>query len=115
MAIQHRDRTSRRFLLALAAVLAISAPPARSSPLPDCSQTTLALAITGTNLFGGSIELPASCDLLFVNGPGGDGLPPITGTLTIVGNGARLHRDPSNPTQFRLLHVAQTGHLTLRD
>jgi hypothetical protein len=46
----------------------------------------------------------------------GNGLPVITSTLTITGQGAEttiIERDPSAPP-FRILHVAAAGSLTLR-
>ena len=45
---------------------------------------------------------------------GANGLPSITGTLTILGNGASIIRNTTaSPPDFRLLHVASTGNLTL--
>jgi hypothetical protein len=43
---------------------------------------------------------------------GANGLPSITGDITIVGNGATIQRDPAAPA-FRLFHIAATGSLTL--
>ncbi len=45
---------------------------------------------------------------------GANGLPSITGTLTILGNGASIIRNTTvSPPDFRLFQVAATGRLTL--
>jgi predicted outer membrane repeat protein len=43
---------------------------------------------------------------------GANGLPSITGDITLVGNGATIQRDPAAPA-FRLFHIAANGSLTL--
>lgn len=45
---------------------------------------------------------------------GNNGLPSITSSITIQGNGATIER-VSGPTYFRLLHIADTGNLTLNN
>ena len=46
-------------------------------------------------------------------GVGNNGLPPITSTITISGNGATIERKLSAP-DFRILYVDTTGNLTLQ-
>ena len=43
---------------------------------------------------------------------GATGLPSITKTITIIGNGATIRRDGS--TEFRLFHIGLGGELTLQ-
>ena len=42
------------------------------------------------------------------------GLPRVTSAITIAGNGSTITRDPGAP-QFRILEVAENGHLTLQE
>ena len=45
---------------------------------------------------------------------GSNGLPSVTSVITINGNGATVQRsDSTNTPEFRLVHVAAAGHLTL--
>jgi parallel beta-helix repeat protein len=48
-----------------------------------------------------------------VSGVGPNGLPSVTSTITLEGNGETIER--TGMTQFRLFHVASGGNLTLND
>lgn len=65
------------------------------------------------------IALPNDAVLLFTaahNSTGGDNaLPVITGTITILGNGAALVRDINVAPAFRFFRVEAEGNLTLYD
>ncbi|MBP8533144.1 hypothetical protein [Streptomyces sp. MK37H] len=43
-----------------------------------------------------------------------DGLPEITGDVTISGNGSTIRRDPDATESFRIFHVVSGGTLTLK-
>jgi CSLREA domain-containing protein len=61
-------------------------------------------------LIGGQVDLTAVDNT--VEGP--NGLPAITSTITIEGNGYPIVRDPSAPL-FRIFAVAPSGDLTLKN
>lgn len=66
-----------------------------------------------------TISLPDDAIIIFTaphNITGGsNALPVITGTVTILGNGATLVRDTNVAPSFRFLNVAASGNVTLRD
>jgi chitodextrinase len=104
-----------------------TSPP--SSPLsvttptaPPCSAAGLSSAISAANATsgGGTVTLTAGCTYTLTSaGPapdGATGLPAITGTVTVEGNGATITRSTApGTTHFRLFDVAQGGSLTLRN
>ncbi|MFE3884823.1 hypothetical protein ACFXPQ_18255 [Streptomyces lydicus] len=75
-----------------------------------CSETSLVNAITAANAAGGgTLELVPFCTYRLTSahgtGPTGPvGLPPITTSITLLGVGATIVRDPSAPA-FRVLQV----------
>jgi hypothetical protein len=81
--------------------------------------TGLIAAINAANTNGqeNTINITGTYDLTTVNDPtdGGNGLPSITGSMTIDGGtGATIRRsDASETPLFRVLHVAETGNLTI--
>jgi hypothetical protein len=81
--------------------------------------TGLAAAIGAANANPGptTIDLPPCPYVLAAPDPasdsvGPDGLPPVTGDITIHGYGATVERSDSAP-QFRIIHVLHGGSLTL--
>lgn len=79
----------------------------------DCAAT-----IDGNATF--SIHLPDTATFSVTDGPydadGPNGLPDVTGNYVIEGHGANITRSTDIGTpQFRLLHIAASGELTLRD
>ena len=65
-------------------------------------------------LASGCIYTLTSIGDTIINTFGQTGLPAITSTITISGNGATILRDPTMPN-FRLLYVGSTGNLTLQN
>ena len=120
------------FVVALLAGIALGVIPflitARADAIEvGCDVTELINAINTANGSegGDTINLAAGCiyTLTAVDNDtdGPNGLPSITSTITINGNGATIQRDPSftcpdvsNP-EFRIFHVAASGNLTLND
>jgi CSLREA domain-containing protein len=92
-----------------------------SSTIPAGDVAALIAAINTANGSGFSTTinlLGGVYTLTNVVGPIGDagpnGLPTITGDITINGNGAVIERDPGAPG-FRIFHVASGGFLTLNN
>ena len=82
-----------------------------------CNVPALTSAITAADMSGGTLSLAAGCtyDLMteFAKSSG-TGLPIITNTITIIGNGATITRDAAAP-DFRIIQIQQPGDLTLQD
>jgi hypothetical protein len=75
----------------------------------------LRTAITNANAATGTISLAANCTYNLTTADPTtttDGLPLVTGTMTIEGNGATITRDNAAPN-FRIFGVSSTGDLTL--
>ncbi|MBL1118325.1 hypothetical protein JK364_39055 [Streptomyces sp. 110] len=72
-------------------------------------------AINQANANGGRITLAPRCTytLTAPDNPD-DGLPEITGDVTISGNGSTIRRDPEAAENFRIFHVVSGGTLTLK-
>ncbi|GAA1286926.1 right-handed parallel beta-helix repeat-containing protein [Streptomyces javensis] len=72
-------------------------------------------AINQANANGGRITLAPRCTytLTTPDNPD-DGLPEITGDVTISGNGSTIRRDPNATESFRIFHVVSGGTLTLK-
>ncbi|MEU8053134.1 hypothetical protein AB0B99_24915, partial [Micromonospora haikouensis] len=82
-----------------------------------CDPDRLIAAIIRANADdGGTLKLARGCTytLTVNNGPGGNGLPPITQNITIKGEDSTLVR-AANATPFRFFQVASGGHLRLAD
>ncbi len=77
-----------------------------------------AIEAANSNGQANMIELAASTTYTLSNidnnTDGPNGLPSITGEITINGNGATIERDDCAPG-FRIIHIAGTGTLTLND
>ena len=77
--------------------------------------TALKNAITRANINGGRITLASHCTytLSTLDNPD-DGLPEITGNVTITGRDTTIRRDPdATQENLRILHVVAGGTLTL--
>lgn len=76
--------------------------------------TGLRNAITHANTSGGHITLAPRCTytLTTPDNPD-DGLPEITGNVTLSGRDTTVRRDPDATQNFRILHVVPGGTLTL--
>ncbi|AEM80824.1 hypothetical protein [Streptomyces violaceusniger] len=72
-------------------------------------------AIDQANTSGARITLAPRCTytLTTPDNPD-DGLPEITGEVTISGNGSTIRRDPDATESFRIFHVVSGGTLTLK-
>ncbi|WP_413800907.1 hypothetical protein [Streptomyces iranensis] len=72
-------------------------------------------AINQANTSGARITLASHCTytLTTPDNPD-DGLPEITGDVTISGNGSTIRRDPDATESFRIFHVVSGGTLTLK-
>jgi predicted outer membrane repeat protein len=90
-----------------------SAPAAMAQPVVDvtCSSSALAGAMA-TPADGATLELATGCTYVLTSG-----LPMVTNTLTIVGNGATLERSYHTDNSFSIITVAvlSDGNLTLDD
>jgi hypothetical protein len=107
-------------VLLLAGTAALAAPAALASaainPPPNvpCSSSDLVAAIQHANTVGtATLLLAGNCNYaLTAPASGGDGLPAITGNLTITGaQGTTISRSAS--AAFRIVDVARGGSLTL--
>ena len=94
----------------------IANPQTASAAAIACTTPALISAISA----GGSITLAPACVYTLTaannstDGGGGTGLPVITGTVTIDGNGATITRSTAAGTPtFRIFDVATSGNLTL--
>lgn len=121
----------RRHPLATAVALALTATPAGAAVLTVHGNCSLAQAITAANTNtpaggckagndqhngGDIIKLAADITLTAVDNltDGPNGLPSVSSTITINGNGHTLARSSVTGTpKFRLLHVAPEGQLGL--
>ena len=71
-------------------------------------------AITQANTSGGRITLASHCTYtLTAPDNTDDGLPEITGNVTITGRDTTIRRAPNATQDFRILHVVTGGTLTL--
>ena len=137
--LPHRSMTWAFLLAPLVAfgLWLFSVPPAHAATIPVTASCTITEAITAANTdtpFGGcdtgsgqdTIVLTPTVYALTVadnsfGGFGDSGLPVITTTMTISGNGATLARDLSfsclggTDPEFRLFWVEPVGNLTLHD
>ena len=100
---------------ALAAPAALASAAVQPPPNVPCSSSALVAAIQHANTVGSATLLLApGCNYVLTTAASdGDGLPPVTGNLTISGaQGTTISRSSSAPA-FRILHVAAGGSLTL--
>lgn len=81
-----------------------------------CSTTALTTAIVAASP-GATLSLSRDCTyhLTSVFDSSGEGLPPITQSLTIRGNGATIVRDGLGTASFRIFRVTSGGNLRLED
>ena len=105
--------------LAGAAVLAAPAAAQASAALPGlavvpCSSSALAAAISQANSTSfATLVLARGCTyVLTTPAAPDDGLPPVTGSLLILGSGGTTI-SRSSSAAFRIFHVAAGGRLTL--
>ncbi|MFI0772965.1 hypothetical protein ACH4TQ_50345 [Streptomyces sp. NPDC021218] len=107
--------------VAVGAGLSLAVLPTGSASAADDIQVRcndipgLVAAINQANTNGGRITLAPRCTytLTTPDNPD-DGLPEITGDVTISGNGSTIRRDPDATEDFRIFHVVSGGTLTLK-
>jgi hypothetical protein len=100
--------------LSLAALPAGPATAAGGTRVPCNDITALKNAITQANTGGGRIVLASHCTYTLTTPDNtDDGLPEITGNVTITGRDTTIRRSPSATQDFRILHVVSGGNLTL--
>ena len=106
--------------LSLAALPAVPASAATGGTRVPCNDiTALKNAITkanssGPNSAGSHITLASHCTYtLTAPDNADDGLPEITGHVTISGRDTTIRRAPDATQNFRIFHVRSTGNLTL--
>src|SRR5690349_7485338 len=107
-------------LLAGTAALAAPAAAQASAALPGptvvpCSSSALVSAINQANAARFAVLLLSrGCNYVLTTAAAGDdGLPPVTGRITVIGGpGTQISRSPS-AGPFRILDVASGGALTL--
>lgn len=99
-----------------------SSPLAVTTPQPACSVASLIAAVNSANATpgGATVTLSSGCKYTLTAADnatdGGNGLPVITGKVTVAGNGATITRSSASGTpHFRLFDVATGGSLTLTD
>jgi hypothetical protein len=90
--------------------LAVLPPP----PVVPCSSSALVAAIQQANgARSAALVLSRGCNYVLTSAAApGDGLPPVTGNLVILGTGGTTI-SRSATTAFRILDVAPGGSLTL--
>jgi len=101
---------------ALAAPAALAAAAVQPPPNVPCSSSALVAAIQHANSAGSAtLLLSPGCNYVLTTAVSADdGLPTVTGKLTIAGSqGTTISR--SSATLFRIFHVAAGGSLTLSD
>src|SRR5436190_5331115 len=99
---------------ALAAPAALASAAVQPPPNVPCSSSALVAAIQHANSAGSAtLLLSPGCNYVLTTAVSADdGLPTVTGNLTITGSqGTTISR--SSATLFRILHVAAGGSLTL--
>ncbi|MEA2682382.1 MAG: hypothetical protein QOK05_710 [Chloroflexota bacterium] len=96
--------------------LAIAAPRIAEAAIvtvPCNDIPALTTAITDANTTPGTISLAAGCTYILTTANNGDdGLPTITNTVTIEGNGATITRQ--SEAKFRILHLSDTANATIQ-
>ncbi|MFI1154224.1 right-handed parallel beta-helix repeat-containing protein [Streptomyces sp. NPDC020817] len=102
---------------ALATVVALPAAEAHAQQFVPCTAAALRSAITTANNAAGPAHLflsPGCTYTLTAPDNPGNGLPQVTGDITVVGNGSTILR--RSATGFRIFEVtAPTGRLTLNN
>ncbi len=101
--------------LSLAVLPAVPATAAVGGTHVRCNDiTALKTAINNANTNGGRITLASRCTytLTAADNPD-DGLPEITGNVTISGRDTTIRRASNATADFRILHVVSGGSLTL--
>ncbi|HEX6856876.1 MAG TPA: hypothetical protein VF204_16415 [Streptosporangiaceae bacterium] len=99
---------------ALAAPAALASAAVQPPPNVPCSATALVAAIQHANSVGtATLLLAPGCNYVLTAAVSADdGLPPVTGNLTISGSGGTTI-SRSSAMLFRIFHVAAGGSLTL--
>ncbi|MBL1096094.1 right-handed parallel beta-helix repeat-containing protein [Streptomyces coffeae] len=101
--------------LSLAVLPAGSASAAGGTQVPCNDITGLIDAINEANTSGGRIVLAPHCTYTLTAPDNTDnGLPEITGDVTISGRDTTIRRDPDSTESFRILRVLPSGTLTLK-
>jgi hypothetical protein len=114
--------------LTLCALVALGAARSSASIIVDVPCTGpgggtqgLIAAIQDANSHGGGqISLAPDCTYTittgaFSNGHGPVGLPTIESSITMIGNGATIAREPGSGPAFRLMEISSVGNLAVND
>ena len=118
----HRISATAAVLIAAAmGVVGVSSPAMASTVPCDASDLVSAINTANGTSGGGTVTLTSGCTYTLTvanntitGGGGGNGLPAITGNVTIQGNGATITRSAASGTPvFRIFDVAASGSLTL--
>ncbi|MGI9023199.1 MAG: hypothetical protein ACR2HV_08220 [Acidimicrobiales bacterium] len=97
-------------MVGVAGAATVSVPCA--GPGGGAAGLVAAVAVANTTTGADTIDLAAGCSYVLAAPAAADnGLPVVTGELTVRGHGATIRR--SSPTPFRILEVAPGGDLTL--
>ncbi|HEX7102833.1 MAG TPA: choice-of-anchor Q domain-containing protein [Nitrolancea sp.] len=102
--------------LLLSSLLGLNSSVALAAPLwinVPCNTDSLVSAINSANVDGGTLILAAHCTYTVTTpATATDGLPVITGNVTIKGQAATITRDSAAPA-FRIFQVASGGTLNV--
>lgn len=80
----------------------------------DIDALKTAIDNANSDLDGGRIELAPHCTYTLTAPDNADnGLPSITGTVTVTGRDTTIRRASNAAEEFRIFNVASSGHLTL--
>jgi hypothetical protein len=108
-------------ITAVGAGLCLAVMPTASAGADDGTQVRcndipgLVDAINEANTNGGRITLAPHCTYTLTSADNtDDGLPEITGNVTISGRDTTIRRDPDAAESFRIFHVVEGGTLTLK-
>jgi hypothetical protein len=100
--------------LSLAVLPAVPATAAGGTHVRCNDITALKTAINNANTSGGRITLASRCTYTLTAADNADdGLPEITGKVTITGQDSTIRRAPTATADFRIFHVVSGGNLTL--
>jgi hypothetical protein len=100
--------------LSLAALPAVPATATGGTHVRCNDITALKAAINNANTNGGRITLASRCTYTLTAADNADdGLPEITGKVTITGHDTTIRRAPTATQDFRIFHVLSGGTLTL--
>jgi predicted outer membrane repeat protein len=106
-------------LFALFLLFGMALPARTAEIVVGCDSNDLIDAIDTANVAAGpdTLVLASSCTYTLTssdnNSDGRNGLPSVTSEIVVEGNGATIERSPNAGQDFRLIHVAAAGRLSL--